>query len=157
MFQYLRTLLAGNQSSVPGVSGAVAQFQRFEKDLQQDFFALAAQSGKPRDLRWVSGEWLDELLIVVDEESQLIIAFASINIGFEAVEGGEMVDVEAVSTIRDGTAVFHFQDEGWGSAGRVVFNMSPAKAAVHMIPDADTVFHRKPPQELAPRVLRPNG
>ena len=146
MFQFLRTLLAGNQSSVPGVSGAVAQFQRFETDLQQDFFALAAQSGKPRDLRWVSSVWLDELLIVADEESQLISAFASINIGFEAVEGGDMEDVEAVSTIRDGTAVFHFKDEGWGSAGRVVFNMPPAKAAEHMIPDADTVFHRKPSQ-----------
>lgn len=146
MFQFLRTLLAGNRSSVPGVSGAVAQFQRFEKDLQQDFFALAAQSGKPRDLRWVSSDWLDELLIVADEENQLISAFASINIGFEAVEGGDMEDVKAVSTIRDGTAVFHFQDEGWGSAGRVVFNMTPAKAAEHMIPDADTVFHRKPPQ-----------
>ena len=146
MFQYLRTLLAGSRSSVPGVSAAVAQFLRFEKDLQQDFFALAAQSGKPRDLRWLSGEWLDELLIVADEENQLISAFASINISFEAVEGGEMVDVEAVSTIRDATAVFHFQDEGWGSAGRVVFNMSPPKAAEHMTPDADTVFHRKPPQ-----------
>jgi len=53
-----------------------------------------------------------------------------------------MEDVEAVSTIRDGSAIFHFQDGGWGSAGRVVFNMDPQQAATHMIPDARQIFNR---------------
>lgn len=143
MFQYLRTLLVRNRSGVPGVSSAIAQFQRFENELQQDFFALAAQSGKPRGLRWVSCEWLPELLIVAEQESQRISAFASVNLGFEAIEGGDMEGVRAVSTIRDGSAVFHFQDDGWGSAGRVIFNMNPTRAAASVVPGAETVFVRE--------------
>ncbi len=144
MFQFLRALLAGSRAGVPSAAGAVAEFQRFEEDLQQDFFALAAGSGKPRDLRWISCEWLDELLIVVDTDSRLMSAFASVNVGFEAVEGGDMEDVAAVSTIRDGTAVFHYHDGGWGSAGRVIFNMSPERAVEHLIANSEQIFHRKP-------------
>ena len=140
MFQFLRTLIVGNRSTV---AGAIAQFQRFENDLQQDFFALAAKSGKPRGLRWLSCEWLQELLIVVEQDSQLISAFASVNLGFEAIEGGDMEEVEAVSTIRDGSAVFHFQNGSWGSAGRVVFNMNPTRAAEYIIPAAAIVLHRE--------------
>ncbi len=144
MFQFLRTLLTGSSSTVSGNADAVAQFQRFERDLQQDFFALAARSGKPRGLRWITCEWPDELLIVSDENNGLISAFASVNIGFDAIEGGDMEDVEAVSTIRDGSAVFHFQNGGWGSAGRVVFNMNPKQAVQHLVPAADTLFQRNP-------------
>jgi hypothetical protein len=143
VFQFLRILLAGRHSAVSGVPDAIFQLQRFEAELQQDFFVLAARSGKPRGLRWISCEWPGQLQIVADEEQQLISAFAAVNIGFEAVEGGDMEDVEAVSTIRDGSAVFHFQNGSWGSAGRVVFNMDPAKAAEHMMPDAHQVFHRE--------------
>ncbi len=142
VFDFLRSLR--NRFSVSGVAGAVAQFQRFENDLHQDFFALAAQSGKPRGLRWISCVWLPELLIVVDQDRQLISAFASVNIGFEAVEGGDMEDVAEVSTIRDGSAVFHVRDGSWGSAGRVVFNMNPCQAAGHLMPGVVTVFHRDP-------------
>lgn len=143
MLRFLRKLISGSDSRVPGAATAIAQYQRFEKDLQQDFFSLAAQSGKPRGLRWVSCEWLQDLLIVVDPDTQLISAFASLNVGFEAIEGGDMEDVKAVSTIRDGCAIFHFRDGGWGSAGRVVFNMSPEQAALHMMPGVETVFQRR--------------
>ena len=143
MFQFLRTLLTGNRSSIAESTSAIAQFQRFEHDLQQDFFALASQSGKPRGLRWISCDWLQELMIVADPKTQRISAFASVNLGFEAIEGGDMEDVAAVSTIRDGSAVFHFQDSDWGSAGRVIFNMHPGQAATHLIPDAETLFHRR--------------
>ncbi|MCH2203750.1 MAG: hypothetical protein MK102_17420 [Fuerstiella sp.] len=143
MFQFLRTLLAGNRPSVAGRTSAIVQFQRFENDLRQDFFALASQSGKPRGLRWITCDWLQELMIVADSKTQLISAFASVNLGFEAIEGSDMEDVAAVSTIRDGSAVFHFQDSDWGSAGRVIFNMNPVQAAGHLIPDAETLFHRR--------------
>lgn len=142
MFQFLRSLLAGGRSGNPLVASAVAEFQRFESELQNDFFALAARSGKPRGLRWITCEWPDDVLIVADPASQLITAFASVNVGFEAVEGGDMEDVQAVSTIRDGAAVFHYHDGGWGSAGRVVFNMPPEQAAGHLMPEAEKVFHR---------------
>lgn len=144
MFRLLRSLLAGSRSGVSSAAGAVAEFQRFERELQQDFFTLAAQSGKPRGLRWISCEWPDDVQIVAERESQQITAYASVNVGFEAVEGGDMEDVQAVSTIRDGTAIFHYGDGGWGSAGRVAFNMPPAKAAEHLTPDAQVVFQREP-------------
>jgi len=146
VLQFLRILLAGRHSSVAGVSASILQLQRFEADLQQDFFALASRSGKPRGLRWISCEWPGELQIVADEDHQLISAFAAVNIGFEAIEGGDMEDVKAVSTIRDGSAVFHFQNGSWGSAGRVIFNMDPVKAAEHLMPNAQPVFHRKADQ-----------
>ncbi len=142
MRQFLRILLAGRHSTVTGIPGSIFQLQRFEPELQQDFFALASRSGKPRGLRWISCEWPGELQIVADEDQQLISAFSAVNIGFEAIEGGDMEDVKAVSTIRDGSAVFHFQNGCWGSAGRVVFNMDPAKAAEHLMPDAQQVFRR---------------
>ena len=65
MFKFLRSLLAGGRVGGPAAVAAVAEFQRFERELQQDFFALAARSGKPRGLRWMSCEWPQELLIVV--------------------------------------------------------------------------------------------
>lgn len=142
MRQLLQALLAARHTNVPGVTTAVLQFGRFESALKQDFFALAAQSGKPRGLRWISCEWPGPVQIVADDTSLLISAFVSINLGFEAVEGGDMEDVEAVSTIRDGSAVFHFQEGSWGSAGRVIFNMNPEQAASHLTPDARRVFDR---------------
>ena len=142
MFQFLRILLAGNLSNVSGVARAVAQFERFENDLQHDFFALAAKSGNPRGFRWASCEWLQELLIVADQDSQLISAFVSVALEFESAEDGDTEGISVVSTIHDGSAVFHFNEGGWGSTGRVVFNLSPAQAADRLIPEAVTVFHR---------------
>ena len=147
MFDFLRAWLARHRSSVSGAAGsisAVAQYLRFESELREDFFELAAQSGKPRGLRWISCDWLPEVLIVADQDDQLISAFATVNIRFEAVEGSEMEGVAAVTTIRHGSAVFHVQDGSWGSAGRVVFNMNPAEAARHLVPGAVTIFHREP-------------
>ena len=142
VFQFLRQVFSGHHAVVPGVHNAVAQFERFESNLQTDFFSLAAQTGKPRGLRWLSCEWPGDVQIVADAGSQLITAFVSVNIGFAAVEGGDMEEVAAVSTIRDGSAVFHFQNDAWGSAGRVIFNMDPQKAAEHLVPEATVVFQR---------------
>ena len=142
MLRFLRAVFASRHSSVAGVPAAILQFEQFEADLREDFFRLASQSDTPRGLRWISCEWPGQLRIVADSDSQLIIAFSSVNIGFEAIEGGDMEDVAAVSTIRDGSAVFHFYEGSWGSAGRVLFNMDPDKAAAHMTPHADTVLDR---------------
>ena len=37
-------------------------------------------------------------------------AFVSVTIGFEAIEGGDMEDVEAVGNLRAATAVFRRRD-----------------------------------------------
>ena len=61
-------------------------------------------------------------------ESGLLTAFAAVEIRFEAVEGGDMEEVEAVGTIRDAAALFHYKDGAWGTGGRALFNMNPADA-----------------------------
>ena len=61
-------------------------------------------------------------------ESGLLTAFAAVEIRFEAVEGGDMEEVEAVGTVRDAAALFHYKDGSWGTGGRALFNMNPADA-----------------------------
>ncbi len=134
--------MGARKTAVPGVLRAILQYRKFERELQEDFFHLAAQSGLPRGLRWVSCEWPGSLCIAADDRTGLISALASVNIEFEAISGGEMEGVAAVSTIRDGSAVFHFRGGCWGSAGRVVFNLEPSRAVQQLLPDAVVVFER---------------
>ena len=44
-----------------------------------------------------------------------------------------MEDVEAVDTIRDATALFHYDPRGhWGTGGRALFNMDPDDALIRL-------------------------
>ncbi|MEK6248535.1 MAG: hypothetical protein N2C12_10180, partial [Planctomycetales bacterium] len=49
-------------------------------------------------------------------------------ISFEAIEGGGMEEVEAVSNLRAATAVFFMDGDRWDTRGRVIFNLEPAEA-----------------------------
>ncbi len=108
------------------------QFEVQRPELQQLFFRLAAGSGKPRGLHWADAVWKPEIAFARERESGLLTAFVGVDISFTAVEGGEMESVEAVSEIRDATAVFHFRNGVWGTGGRVLFNISPAEALVRL-------------------------
>lgn len=110
------------------LAAAKEQFKRQREQLEARFFDLASKAGKPRDLRWVNCNWLDEVAFARDLNSSQLAAFAAVNISFEAVEGGDMEEVEAVGTIRDAAAVFHYKDGHWGTGGRALFNMNPADA-----------------------------
>lgn len=107
-------------------------FKRQREVLEAKFFDLASQSGKPRDLRWLDCDWLDTVTFARDRQSGLLTAFVAVNIRFEAVEGGDMEGVAAVSNIRDAAAVFHYQAGTWGTGGRTLFNMNPAEALVRL-------------------------
>jgi hypothetical protein len=107
---------------------AVRQFRLERESLEAKFFDLAAASGKPRGLRWAHCEWQRPVTFGRDVRSRLLTAFVSVEIHFEAIEGGDMEDVEAVSTIRDASAVFHFSNGHWGTGGKALFNMNPAEA-----------------------------
>src|SRR5579872_2401079 len=96
--------------------------------LEARFFDLAAVSGKPRGLRWVDCDWLETVTFARDRQTGLLTAFVAVNISFEAIEGGDMEDVAAVSNIRDAAAVFHYQRGTWGTGGRALFNMNPHDA-----------------------------
>src|SRR5579863_4394278 len=103
-------------------------FRRQRELLEAKFFDLAAASGKPRGLRWMDCEWLEAVSFARDRQTGLLTAFVAVNIRFEAVEGGDMEDVAAVSNIRDAAAVFHYQHGRWGTGGRALFNMNPGDA-----------------------------
>lgn len=107
---------------------AVQKFRTQREQLEAKFFDIASRLGKPRDLRWLDCDWQNRVTFGREVESGLLTAFAAVEIRFEAVEGGDMEDVAAVSTVRDAAALFHYKDGSWGTGGRALFNMNPADA-----------------------------
>ncbi|MFT5327556.1 MAG: hypothetical protein ACI8P0_005448, partial [Planctomycetaceae bacterium] len=107
---------------------AIQNFRTQREQLEAKFFDIASRLGKPRDLRWLDCDWQDRVTFGREVESGLLTAFAAVEIRFEAVEGGDMEDVAAVSTVRDAAALFHYKDGSWGTGGRALFNMNPADA-----------------------------
>jgi hypothetical protein len=104
------------------------QFRISRERLEAEFFRLASTLGKPRDVRWRECDWLPEVAFARDRQTGLVTAFASVNVSFEAIEGGDMEEVAHVGLLRDGCALFHYQQGEWGTGGRVVFNMNPTEA-----------------------------
>jgi hypothetical protein len=100
-------------------------FRSRREVLEARFFELASQGGKPRGLVWKECDWQPTVRFARDRGTRQLTAFAGVEVHFEAVEGGDMEDVAAVGTIRDATAVFHYQDGTWGTGGRALFNMNP--------------------------------
>ncbi|MGE3314612.1 MAG: hypothetical protein AB7O26_05800 [Planctomycetaceae bacterium] len=107
---------------------AIRSFKIERERLEARFFDMASQRGKPRGLRWLECDWQNSVTFGRDLQSGLLTAFVGVNIRFEAIEGGDMEDVEAVSMIRDAAALFHYQQGHWGTGGRALFNMNPADA-----------------------------
>lgn len=107
---------------------AIKRFRLQREHLEARFFDLARSQGKPRGLRWLDCDWQPEVLFARDLQSGMLTAFVAVNIYFEAIEGGDMEDVEHVSTVRDAAALFHYQRGHWGTGGRSLFNMNPQDA-----------------------------
>ncbi len=107
---------------------AIREFRLQREQLEANFFDLASSRGKPRGLRWLSCDWSDIVTFGRALDSGLLTAFVAVDIAFEAVKGGDMEYVEAVNTIRDAAAMFHFQNGRWGTGGRALFNMNPHDA-----------------------------
>ena len=55
----------------------------------------------------------------------------AVTISFEAIPGGPMEDVEAVSNLRAATAVFRLAGNRWQTEGRAVFNLNPTEAIAY--------------------------
>ena len=107
-------------------------FRTQREGLEARFFDLAGRLGKPRGLRWKHCDWQKEVTFARDLNTRLLTAFVSVEISFEAIEGGDMEEVAAVSTIRDATAVFHYQHNRWGTGGKALFNMNPQDALTRL-------------------------
>ena len=74
---------------------ALAEFRLRREALEAKFFDLASRQGKPRGLRWKHCDWQSTATFGRDLQSQLLTAFVSVEIHFEAIEGSDMEDVEA--------------------------------------------------------------
>lgn len=106
------------------IEQAMASFRRQRESLEAKFFDIASQSGKPRGLRWVKCDWQPEVAWAREAQSGILTAIVSIELHFEAIEGGDMEDVAAVGTVRDACALFHYQYGQWGTGGKALFNMN---------------------------------
>jgi hypothetical protein len=111
---------------------AISGFRVQREQLEAKFFDLARALGRPRGLRWVDCDWQKDVTFARDMQTGLLTAFVAVNIRFEAVVGGDMEDIEAVDTIRDAAAVFHYQRGCWGTGGRALFNMNPQSALLRL-------------------------
>jgi hypothetical protein len=109
-------------------SRAFREFKLRREVLEAKFVKLASSLGKPRGLIWKECDWQEPVTFARDAQTGLLTAFVGVEIHFEAVAGGDMEDVEAVGTVRDAAALFHYKNGLWGTGGKALFNMNPALA-----------------------------
>lgn len=121
------------RNSEPATEHAIRTFRHRREALEAKFFDLASSQGKPRGLRWTHCDWREEVRFARDLESGLLTAFAGVQIHFEAIEGSDMEDVEAVGHFREASAVFHYKDGNWGTGGKALFNMLPEEAVTRLV------------------------
>ncbi len=107
------------------------EFHRQRERLEAKVFDLASSSGKPRGLRWLDTDFEDAVAYARNRRNGDLAAFVGVTVSFEAVEGGLMEDVEAVSDLRVGTAVFRYQRGAWQTDGRILFNLNPTDAIAY--------------------------
>lgn len=105
-------------------------FKLQRERLEAKFLTAAAQTGKPRGLRWKDAHWEPAVEFVRERQTGQIAALVGVAIQFEAIEGGDMEDVKAVADLKNATAVFHFQKNQWLTSGEVHFNVNPDEAVL---------------------------
>lgn len=121
------------------VARAQRDFHRQREPLEAKFFDLAAISGKPRGLRWVDIEFDDDVVYARERKTRRLKALVAIEVRFEAVEGGGMEEVEAVSRVRAATAEFIHDGDRWTTQGRVYFNLAPSATVKYLAADLEVV------------------
>lgn len=115
-----------------------AEYQRYRSEfhlqrerLEAKFFELAAASGKPRGLRWTDCTFDDDVTYARHRQTGELCAFVAVSIAFEAIEGGGMEEVAAVSNLRAATSVFRLERGRWQTDGRAIFNLNPTEAIAY--------------------------
>ncbi|MDA1052057.1 MAG: hypothetical protein O3C40_16450 [Planctomycetota bacterium] len=121
------------------LKNARATFQLRREWLEADFVSHAQASGKPRGLRWLNCDFDDSVAFARDRRTGRYRALVGVTISFEAIAGGGMEDVEAVSNLRAATVVFRLDGPEWRADGRALFNLNPAEAIEHYQNDLETV------------------
>jgi hypothetical protein len=106
------------------------QHERFEEQLLK----LAAATGLPRGLTWLSCRITGDALLVRDHQTHGILALVPVLIQFEPQPDSDMVDVPAAREPRPATAVFSFSHSDWETSGKIVFNHTPEQTAAAYAP-----------------------
>jgi hypothetical protein len=114
-------------------------FHRQREQLEAKFIAQAAISGKPRGLRWTDVSFDDDVVYARDRHTGSLKALVAIEVCFEAIEGGGMEEVEAVSNVRAATAEFLLDGNRWRTDGRVYFNLAPSATVKYLSSDLELV------------------
>jgi hypothetical protein len=107
------------------IQRALRAFVRDRESLESAFFRAAAASGKPRGLAWKNCSFQQGVTLARDRANGELVGLVGVTIGFEAVAGGGMEEVEAVGNLRAATAVFSYNGSQWTTQGRAVFNLEP--------------------------------
>jgi len=114
-------------------------FHRQREQLEAKFIDRAAATGKPRGLTWTNVSFDDDVIYVRDRRNRSLKALVAIEVSFEAVVGGGMEEVEAVSNVRAATAEFLYDGTRWCTAGRVYFNLAPSATVKYLSADLELV------------------
>jgi hypothetical protein len=129
------------------VARAQRDFHRQREPLEARFIERAAATGKPRGLRWLDVDFDDDVVYARDRRSRRLKALVAIEVRFEAVVGGGMEEVEAVSNVRAATAEFLYDGSRWNTEGRVYFNLLPSATVKYLSTDLELVAE----EHAAPR------
>lgn len=123
-------------------------FHRQREPLEAKFIERAASSGKPRGLHWLDVDFDDDVVYARDRRTGRLKALVAIEVSFEAVAGGGMEEVEAVSRVRAATAEFIHDGSRWQTNGRVYFNMAPSATVRYLTSELEMVAeeHALPPR-----------
>jgi len=121
------------------IERALRQFVKNRDALESEFFKSAGSSGKPRGLIWKQCAFQPGVLLARDRANGELVGLVAVTIGFEAVEGGGMEDVEAVGNLRAATAVFTHNGRRWTTQGRAVFNLEPREVIVRYKGSLDAI------------------
>jgi len=133
----LRPIRAARQAE--RLARAQRDFHRQREQLEAKFIERASQSGKPRGLRWSDVAFDDDVIYARDRKTGGLKALVAIEVSFEAVEGGGMEHVEAVSNVRAATAEFLYDGGRWRTEGRVYFNLAPTATVKYLAADLELV------------------
>jgi len=118
---------------------AQRDFHRQREQLEAKFFDHVSSSGKPRVLRWKDVDFDDDVIYARDRQNGQLKALVAIEVSFEAIDGGGMEEVEAVSNVRSATAEFLHDSTRWYTQGRVYFNLAPNAAVKYLSNDLEMV------------------
>ena len=99
--------------------------------LEARFLSAAGSTGRPRGLRWKAVEWTPGEEFGRERKTGRLAALVGVTIQFEAIEGGDMEGVAAVSNLRNASAVFFYHQRQWHTTGMTIYNLNPDEALRH--------------------------